>query len=311
MDTPLAILLFLGSLALTLAAAAFFADRLDHVGPRLGLPEAVVGLLTALAADAPEISSAVVALARGQKEVSLGVVIGSNVFNLAAMIGLAALLAGSVRIGRRALAAEGGVGIAATLVAGGLVLGLLPAWLALILFAAIVAPYLALVSRGPADHPPASTPVHEGALWKPAALILPAVGLIVLGSIGMVQSATDLSDRWHVSKAIVGILILAVLTSLPNAFTAIRLGLSGRGAALVTETVGSNTINLVGGILLPALIVGLAGGSRLVDFNFVWLLGMTCVALVLLSRTVGIDRRGGALLVVLYGIFVAVQLGYS
>ena len=287
------LLLFLVSLAVTLGAAAFFADRLDHIGPRLGLPEALVGLLTAVAADAPEISSAVVALARGQKDVSLGVVVGSNAFNLAAMIGLSAVLAGTVTIGRRALAIEGGVGIAATLVAGGLIVGFLPAWLALALLAAIVAPYLVLVSRRPANHSPKlEHERHEGALWKPVALIVPAVGLIVVGSIGMVQAAIDLSDRWHLSKAVVGILILAVLTSLPNAFTAIRLGLGGRGAALVTETIGSNTINLTGGILFPALIVGLAGSSGLVDFNFGWLLGMTCVALLLLSRTVGIGRRG-------------------
>jgi cation:H+ antiporter len=306
------VLLFLGSLALTLGAAAFFADRLDQVGPRLGLPEAVVGLLTALAADAPEISSAVVALARGQKEVSLGVVLGSNVFNLAAMVGLAAVLAGSVTIGRRALAAEGGVGIAATLVAAGLVLGLLPAWVALVLLGAIVVPYLAIFSRGPADRPTVPADVHhEGAIWKPVALIVPAVGLIVLGSVGMVQSAVALADRWHVSKAIVGILVLAVLTSLPNAFTAIRLGLAGRGPALVTETIGSNSINLVGGIVFPALVVGLAGRTGLVDFNFVWLLGMTCVALLLLSNAAGIGRRGGAVLVALYAVFVAVQLVYA
>jgi cation:H+ antiporter len=305
------LLLFLVSLAVTLGAAAFFADRLDHIGPRLGLPEALVGLLTAVAADAPEISSAVVALARGQKDVSLGVVVGSNAFNLAAMIGLSALLAGTVTIGRRALAIEGGVGIAATLVAGGLVVGLLPAWVALVLLAAIVAPYLVIVSRGPADHAPRPHVHHEGTLWKPVALIVPAVGLIVLGSIGMVESAVALADRWHVSKAIVGILILAVLTSLPNAFTAIRLGLAGRGAALVTETIGSNTINLMGGILFPALIVGLAGSSGLVNFNFGWLLGMTCVALLLLSPTIGIGRRGGAVLVGLYAVFVAVQLVYA
>ena len=306
------LLLFLASLAVMLAAAAFFADRLDHIGPRLGLPEAVVGLLTAIAADAPEISSAVVALARGQKQVSLGVVLGSNAFNLAAMIGLSAVLAGTVTIGRRALAVEGGVGIAATLVAAGLVLGLLPAWVALVLLGAIVVPYLVIVSRGPADHPPTPAHVHhEGAIWKPVALIVPAVGLIVLGSIGMVQSAVALADRWHVSKAIVGILVLAVLTSLPNAFTAIRLGLAGRGAALVSETLGSNSINLTGGILFPALVVGLAGRSGLVDFNFDWLLGMTCVALLLLSRTTGMGRRGGAALVALYAVFVAVQLVYA
>ena len=62
---------------------------------------------------------------------------------------------------------------------------------------------------------------------------------------------------------------------------------------------------------VPALVVGLAGRSGLVDFNFDWLIGMTCVALLLLSRNTGIGRRGGALLVALYAVFVAVQLAYA
>ena len=84
----LALPLFVLSVVAMLAAAALFADRLDHIGPRVGLPEALTGLVTALAADGPEISSALIALAQGEKRVSLGVVLGSNVFNLAAMISL-------------------------------------------------------------------------------------------------------------------------------------------------------------------------------------------------------------------------------
>ena len=99
MSLALAIPLFAASAVLTLAAAGFFADKLDHVGPRLGLPESAVGLLTAVAADTPEIASAIVALISGNKDASLGVVLGSNVFNLAAMIGLSAVLAGAVSIG--------------------------------------------------------------------------------------------------------------------------------------------------------------------------------------------------------------------
>src|SRR5258707_1894794 len=99
--------LFVASVTLMLLASAWFARRLDHIGPRLGLPEAVVGLLTALAADAPEISSALIALSRGEKQVGLGVVLGSNVFNLAAMIGLSAVLAGAGPILPDALPIEG------------------------------------------------------------------------------------------------------------------------------------------------------------------------------------------------------------
>ena len=315
MTLALAIPLFLASSALTFAAAGFFAEKLDHIGPRLGLPEAVVGLLTAAAADAPEISSALVALTRGEKEVSLGVVLGSNVFNLAAMIGVSAVLAGTVTLHRDALIVEGTVGLLTTLVAAGLLLGVLSAAVSVALFALILVPYLVIVARSPGkpldDRPPASRHLAEGAILKPTLLILPAVALIVVGSTGMVRSALVVADHWHVPKAIVGILVLAVLTSLPNAFTAVRLGLSRRGAALVAETLGSNTINLVGGVLLPALVVGLAGSSGTVDFDLTWLVGMTCLALLMLGRERGVGRRGGALLIVLYLVFVAVQLALA
>jgi cation:H+ antiporter len=315
MSTALAIALFLGSALLTFGAAGFFADRLDHVGPRLGLPEAVVGLVTAAAADAPEISSALVALAHGEKQVSLGVVLGSNAFNLAAMIGLSAILAGTVSLHREALVLEGAVGLLATLVAAALILGLLPAWPAAVLFAAILVPYLVLVSRRPGnpldERPAPARRVDETALWRSLALILPAVALIVVGSTGMVRSALVLADDWNVPKTIVGILVLAILTSLPNAFTAVRLGLAGRGAALVSETLGSNTINLVGGILLPALVVGIASSSGENDFDLAWLVVMTSVTLVLLGRRRGVGPRGGIVLIGLYAVFVAVQAAFA
>src|SRR3954470_23767734 len=93
-------LIFLASLAITLAAAAFFARRLDRVGLRLGLPETLLGLLTALAAGAPETASAIAALVKGEHGVGFGVILGSNVFNLAAMFGFSALLCGAIRIRR-------------------------------------------------------------------------------------------------------------------------------------------------------------------------------------------------------------------
>jgi cation:H+ antiporter len=142
-------------------------------------------------------------------------------------------------------------------------------------------------------------------------LIVPAVGLIVLGATGMVHSALVLADHWQISKAIVGVLILGVLTALPNAFTGIRLGLDGRSAALVSETLGSNTINLLGGILLPALAIGLASSSAVVAFDLVWLLAMTAVMLALLAQRRGLGRHGGSLLICLYAVFVVVQLVYA
>src|SRR2546429_4336929 len=113
MSSGLAIPLFLVSLAVTLAAARTFAVRLDRLGIRFGFPEALIGLLTALAADGPEISTALVALIKNAHGVSVGVLVGSNMFNLAAMIGVSALLVGAVRLPRDVLLLEGIVGTVA------------------------------------------------------------------------------------------------------------------------------------------------------------------------------------------------------
>jgi len=304
----------------TLAAAGFFARRLDHVGLRLGLPETLLGLLTALAADAPEVSSAIAALVRGARNVGVGVVLGSNIFNLAAMVGLSALLCGGIRIRREALAVEGAVGIAATLVVGLLILTLLGAWVTLALLALVLIPYLALLTAGPArapqplqrffgePHRPDHVLAHGERALVPALTLLPALAIIVGGSIGMVDAALRLANRWSVPDVIVGIVVLAILTSLPNAFTAARLAFQGRGSALVSETLNSNTVNLVFGASIPAFFIALGSTSALTGFDLAWLLLMTSAVLLLLARARGVGRSEGVAILLLYAVFVAVQI---
>jgi cation:H+ antiporter len=310
----------LTALGVTLAAAAFFARRLDRVGLRLGLPETLLGLLTALAADAPEVSSAVAALVRGAHDVGVGVVLGSNVFNLAAMVGLSAILCGGVRVRREALAVEGAVGVAATLVVGLLILTLLDAWVALVLLALVLVPYLALLAAGPARAPrrmrrffgEAHRPDHVLAYGEqvlvPALTLLPALAIIVGGSTGMVDAALRLANRWSVPDVIVGIVVLAILTSLPNAFTAARLAFQGRGSALVSETLNSNTVNLAFGVSIPALFITVGSTSALTGFDLGWLLLMTALVLAALARPRGVGRSEGAAILLVYAVFVVVQI---
>jgi cation:H+ antiporter len=313
-------LLFLGSLILTLGAAAFFARRLDHVGLRLGLPETLLGLLTALAADAPETASAVAALVKGEHDVGVGVIVGSNVFNLAAMVGFSAILCGAIRIRREALAVEGAVGVAATLIVSALILDLLGPGPTLALLAAVLVPYLTLLGLGPERaprrlrrffgerHRPDHVLVHGERVLVPALTLLPALAIIVAGSAGMVDSALSLGHRWSVPDVIVGIIVLAALTSIPNAFTAARLGLQGRGSALVSETLNSNTTNLVFGVSIPALFITLSSTSALSKFDLSWLLLMTLVVLALFARPAGVRRSGGTAILLLYAVFVTVQI---
>lgn len=325
MAVVLALPLLLVSLAATLAAARTFAHRLDVLGVRFGLSETVIGLLTALAADGPEISSALAALASGERSVSAGVVVGSNVFNIAAMIGLSALVAGAVKVSRAALAFEGTIGVLVTLLAAGVLLEVLTPLAGALLMVGVLAPYLLLLLRGsgadgvvplPAGLTRAlagvlatrtherSSLAHELNHRRQMLLLVGDVALIVLGSVGMVRSAVALGEHWGVSGTLIGVLVLGPLTSIPNAQTGVRLGLAGRGAALVSETFASNTINLLGGILVPALFVEVASRTSSERLELGWLGAITLLCLVGLARPSGMGRRWGGLLVLVYVAFV-------
>ena len=308
MPPALAAPLFVISLVVTLAAARLFARRLDRLGVRFGFPEALIGLLTAVAADGPEISSALTALIKGAHDVGVGVLVGSNGFNLAAMIGLSALLTGAVRLPREVLLLEGSTGLLITVVAGALLFGWLSPGVAAGGTALVVIPYLMLVlgagRAAPGLHGQPAPDVTPSPTHHLLALIVLDAALIISGSVGMVQTALSLAGHWHISHAILGVLILGPLTSIPNAATAVRLGLAGRGAALVGETFNSNTINLGAGVVVPSLFVTLAAISTLGKLQLAWLLAATLLTLSLLARPGGMRRGGGGALILMYFAFV-------
>ena len=97
------------SATVSLTASVLLVARLERVGERIGVSEALLGLMAALAADGPEITSAITAIARGHATVGIGVTLGANVFQLAALLGLSALVAGRLLFHRREVLLQGAV----------------------------------------------------------------------------------------------------------------------------------------------------------------------------------------------------------
>jgi cation:H+ antiporter len=308
MAPVVAVPLFLVSLAVTLLAARFFAQRLDSIGTRFGLPEAMIGLLTAVAADGPEISSAMVALIKGAHTTSVGVLVGSNAFNLAAMIGVSALLTGCVALSRRDLAPEGALCAAITVIAAAVLLRWLPPVAGVVLAVGAVVPYALWLREAEHRALEGKTGAQQStrATHHLLGLIVVDVALIVGGSFGMVESALTLGHRWGVSEALLGVLILGPLTSIPNAATGIRLGRAGRSTALVGETFNSNAINLGVGAVIPALFVSVTHPSGTAKLEVAWVVAMTLITIALLARRRGIRRPEAAALVIMYAGFVAI-----
>ena len=320
MSAPVAVLLFLGGLALTAVSSIVLARELDRIGERLGFSEALLGIVTAVGADAPEISSAVAALVTGHQDTGVGVVVGSNVFNIAALLGLSAVIAGPVRIHAHGLVLSGGVAIAIALIGALLAIDLVPAAAAFALALVIVVPYVVLSAlhlrrreRLPAFLREAVTEEQQDARrdeFAPPATgtdvltVLPILAAVVGGAYAMVVTAQSLGDRWGVSDVLIGTVVLAALTGIPNLLAAVRLALHGRGAACVSESLNSNNANILVGLCLPALVLGLGGASGIETFAACAMVGMTGLA-VALGFGGGLTRREGAVIIALYAAFVA------
>ena len=318
------------SAALSLGASVLLVSRLERVGERLGVSEALLGLIAALAADGPEITSSVTAIAGGHGTVGIGVTLGSNVFNLAALLGISALVAGRIRFHRREIALEGAVGIWMAVVSVGVVAGFLPAVVGLLLALVVFVPYVAVSAESPAARARIRLPARWSE-WLARALAeeeaelavairpkradrrdglvgLTALVVVVGASVAMEEQATTIGARMGWSQIIVGGLILAAVTSLPNLVAAIYLSSRGRGGAALSEAFNSNVFNVIVGLLLPGAILGIAseaGSGQLVALAYA---ALTCVALALAFRGHGLTRLTGSIIIAGYCVFVVAMV---
>ena len=321
MSSPVAIALLAASFVVTVAASVVLARQLDRIGERLGFSEALLGMVTALGADAPEIASAVAAVVAGHEDTGVGVVVGSNVFNLAALLGVSALIAGRVRIHRHGLLLNGGVAVVVAIIGAFVAMDLLSGGVGLVLAVVVLAPYVVVSALHERARSRLPGPLREAvaeeqrdarrdehsrpATGLDALAVVPALAAVVGGAYGMVVAAQSLGDRFDVSDLILGALVLAALTSIPNLIAAVRLARHGRGAACVSEALNSNNANILVGLCVPALILGFGSASGIETFAALWMVGMTVIAVVL-GFGGGLTRREGGAIVALYVAFAVV-----
>jgi cation:H+ antiporter len=328
-----AIAAFVTGAVISLGTSWVLVTRLERLGERLGFSEALLGLLAALAADTPEITSAVTALAHHERAVGSGVVIGSNVFNLAALLGLGAVVARRIGVHRKVVVLGGAVAAWVAIVCVASVVGLIPPGLGLALALLVVLPTVVLLAAGHRLTPPRLWPPPIWA-WLTAAVaeeeaeldiairprpgtardaVVAAVALVVIvgSSVVMERAASSVGRHDDIAGIVIGGLVLAAVTSLPNAVAGVYLAARGRGAAMLSTTLNSNTFNVVLGLLLPATVLGLAKPSGSEDLIVGWYGALTVVTLAFAYRGRGLGRGHGWLIIAGYAGFVAALLAIA
>lgn len=309
--------MFVNVLLLIIALAVLFfgAEALVRgsasAALRLGLTPLVVGLtVVAFGTSAPELVVSVGASLDGLGNIAVGNVVGSNIFNIAVILGLAAVIC-PIPVHLAVIRLDAPVMIGVSLVMIGVLAGEGVSRVEAAGLLAALAAYAAFnvyLARKTSDVKveqefQQAIPVPSGSGWRDVFLIVAGLALLVAGSRLLVVSAVAVARLWGISDAIIGLTVVSAGTSMPELATSVIAALRRQPDIAVGNVVGSNIFNVLGILGASAAVAPLAApGIDKVDLAV--MVGFAAALFPLLYTGRRLLRWEGAVLLLGYGLYL-------
>jgi cation:H+ antiporter len=303
-------LFLLAGLVLLFGGGEFLVRGAAGIGLRFGLSPLVVGLtLVAMATSSPELAVSLSAAADGQGGLALGNVVGSNICNIALIIGLAGLVR-PLRVEARVVRIDAPLVIAASVLLVALLLdgqlgrldgALLVSGLAAYLwFTVTAARRESALVRAEFD---AEVTAPGGPAWLLGAFVLAGVAALVSGGLVFLEGAVSLATTLGVPPAVIGLTIAALGTSLPEIATSVVATLRGHDDIAVGNVVGSNLFNIlaiagVTGVISPF------GRGTVSNLDLGVMIAVAVVLLPMIYTRSRIDRWEAGMLLAGYVLYI-------
>lgn len=313
------VVLLVGFAAL-IKGADFFVDGSASVAKRLKVPGVIIGLtIVAMGTSAPELAVSVSAGLSGSNAIAVSNVVGSNIFNLLAVLGICAILKPlpvGQEIKKRDYPLSLLFSLAVFLLAGNLVLsgrcknihdmnetaGTLFRWNGLVLIAAFILYLLYTIHIAKKNRLEAEEEIELLTPFQCAVYIVGGIIAIILGGQLVVDSAEKLALAFGMSETLVGLTIVAIGTSLPELVTSVVAAKKGENGMAAGNVVGSNIFNLL-------LILGVSSTIHPVEImvaSFVdlgMLLGVSLIAYAFIFTGRKVNRVEGGIMVLMYALY--------
>lgn len=300
-------LFVLAGLMLLAAGAEALVRGSSALALRLGVTPLVVGLtVVAFGTGSPELFVSVEAAYRGDSGIALGNVVGSNIGNVALILGLAAL-ARPMKVRSELIRREAPLMIGVTLLLCALLYdGTLSRVDGLVLVIGSVAytafAYLAARrdrSKVVAEEFEDALAQPKRAAWVDAVLVVVGFALLLFGARLLVGGATTIAESFGISQVVIGLTVIAVGTSLPELATSVVAAAKGEADVAFGNVIGSNILNILLILGVAALISPVeAQGLRTLDL--IVLVGSAVLLLPLMRRGWVLNRWEGGLLLAGY-----------
>lgn len=286
----------------------------------MGISPLVIGLtIVSLGTSAPEMFVSTMAALNGAGGLAVGNAIGSNIANIALVLGVTALVA-AIPLQKKLIKKEIPLLLLVTIIAGlvleNLILDLTDA---LILIAAlIVAVYL--LFQQTSDSGEAIIDEDEqaeiDAMPAKSAIFWLVIGLaaLMISSKMLVWGASSIAQAFGISDLVIGLTIVAIGTSLPELAASVASALKGHHDIAIGNIIGSNIFNLLAVLPIPGIIAPLVIDSSVVERDYMTMLGLTVglVLIIALSYKKGsIPRFTGVILLAAYIAYMALLYSQS
>ncbi|MBI1304727.1 MAG: calcium/sodium antiporter [Phycisphaera sp.] len=311
-------MLLVAGLVVLVIGAETLVRGASRLALRFGISPLVIGLtVVAFGTSSPELAVSVRSGLSGQADLALGNVVGSNIFNVLAVLGVTALIAPLVvqqQLVRFEVPLVVGLSVLVLVMAMDGRIGFFDG---LLLASGLVA-YTVLVIRQSRREGSAVQAEYEqefgsgsagwlGRLPVQIAFVLGGLGLLVLGASWLVDGAVAIARALEISEVVIGLTIVAAGTSFPELATSIVAAFRGERDIAVGNVIGSSVFNLLGILGVAAIVTpgGLSVAQGLVYFDIPVMIAVAFACLPIFSTGQRIARWEGGLFLAYYAAYIA------
>ena len=308
MEILLQVLLLVVGFVLLIKGADWFVDGSSGIATKFGIPQLVIGLtIVAMGTSAPEAAVSISAALKGNADITIGNIVGSNILNILIILGLSSVIV-PIAVAPSTIKIETPFMIAITVAM--LLLGL-DAEISLIdgiIFLVLFGIYLTYLFRmAKKDKNKDSDDEASKNMSVAKAIIFAIIGLvmIVLGSNVTVDAATAIAKAVGLSERFIGLTIVALGTSLPELFTSVTAARKGNADIAIGNIVGSNIFNILFVVGLSALIVPVPFAANFI-FDSIIAIAAGVMLLLCCLWTKKLKRWAGIAMLIGYAAYFAV-----
>ena len=305
------IFLFAGLFVLILGGD-FLVKGSTNIALRLRISPLVVGLtIVAFGTSSPELLVSVKAALSGSPDLTMGNVIGSNICNLALVLGVTAMIR-PIRVQSDSIKIDWPMTMGSSILLYFLVReGLLKSFEGILFISLLVAYTFFVIRKSRKENTELSfaqkRTLYLTSTWKHLAR---DIVLIVLGGFGLfygsewfLEGAKGLALFFGVSERVIGITVLALGTSLPELVTASIASFKNQTDLAIGNLMGSNIFNILSILGITSIIKEIEVSDVILNIDMIWMLSITLVILPMMVHKRQVGRWEGLVLLLIYSYY--------